>query len=631
MKQGSRFRTTTLVSSSVQLAVKDEGEERSPPERPTSCEDIGFLRQTKMVQWLHPRFLLKAGAEVVLSDLFGSYADKREVEAGLPWALRPIEPESLERDADGRPEDSPSDYVGKRYRDVKGALWFDYAADVGEGFDPTYTVAWLLAQPILDVGKEQIPTERGRFLVLGGDQVYPAASWHAYRDRFVGPYRCALPHVPGKKAPDLYAIPGNHDWYDGLTSFMRLLCQGGWIGGWRTRQRRSYFALKLPQGWWLFATDIQLDKYMDGPQLDYFRAIDLREGDRVVLVTAKPSWLDANGETKTIMREGSWETLRFFEQEIGARGAKVAVTITGDKHHFAHYEKEGAGDPQHRITAGGGGAHTTGTNSLPERLDARPEKAKDPFIYELCATFPTPPESEALREGVPDAVTRVRALGWLIGGIWGLLALAIAAGQLLLSVALAAGLGYGLRRFFEARGGDKASLPARRIAWAHSLAQILIPASLTAGGLLLAPAVGISRDHALTPWGVAGLVGVVGSVLGLRLFGRYLYEVNKKDPNVHSTEVYGALTSEMYKCFLRFRLGPGGDLTIYPVGICQCPKWDLDLETNDPCAPWFRPMDPSQMPVTKVIGRPIQISGRRGPSAGVSMLDDHGDSGESVT
>ena len=62
---------------------------------------------------------------------------------------------------------------------------------------------------------------------------------------FAAQETAALPYLEGAP-PDMYALPGNHDWYDGLTSFMRLFCQGGWVGAWRTRQRRSYFAVKLP-------------------------------------------------------------------------------------------------------------------------------------------------------------------------------------------------------------------------------------------------------------------------------------------------------------------------------------------------------------------------------------------------
>ena len=106
--------------------------------------------------------------------------------------------------------------------------------------------------------------------------------------------------------PHLFAIPGNHDWYDGLTSFTRLFTQRSWIGAWRTRQRRSYFALRLSDRWWLWATDIQFDTYIDGPQLEYFRkaSADLKDGHRVILATAKPSWVGGEARPRTRAEEG---------------------------------------------------------------------------------------------------------------------------------------------------------------------------------------------------------------------------------------------------------------------------------------------------------------------------------------
>ena len=80
-----------------------------------------------------------------------------------------------------------------------------------------------------------------------------------------------MPH--SDDPPALFAVPGNHDWYDGLTAFLRFFCQGGWVGGWKTEQRRSYFAVKLPQRWWLLGIDIQFDTYIDAPQIDYFRTV----------------------------------------------------------------------------------------------------------------------------------------------------------------------------------------------------------------------------------------------------------------------------------------------------------------------------------------------------------------------
>ena len=58
------------------------------------------------------------------------------------------------------------------------------------------------------------------------------------------------------------------------------------IGGWKTLQRRSYFALKLPHRWWLWGIDIQLEGYIDQAQIDFFRKhvkSHMTPGDKVIV------------------------------------------------------------------------------------------------------------------------------------------------------------------------------------------------------------------------------------------------------------------------------------------------------------------------------------------------------------
>ena len=99
--------------------------------------------------------------------------------------------------------------------------------------------------------------------------------------------------------PHVYAIPGNHDWYDGLSTFTRLFCSdigGRRFAGWWTRQRRSYFVIKLPHDWWLVGSDGQLQSDLDVPQIEHFREIaraHMKSGDKVILCLAQPVWIYA--------------------------------------------------------------------------------------------------------------------------------------------------------------------------------------------------------------------------------------------------------------------------------------------------------------------------------------------------
>jgi hypothetical protein len=106
--------------------------------------------------------LARTGVQVALSEVFGSFADRRETQATESAA--------------------PLDLL-------------DYVADIGDGFDGATTVASRLAADELELAHDgqSHPTRGGRLLVLGGDECYPVASGANYTDRLVGPYRSMLP------------------------------------------------------------------------------------------------------------------------------------------------------------------------------------------------------------------------------------------------------------------------------------------------------------------------------------------------------------------------------------------------------------------------------------------------------
>jgi hypothetical protein len=121
-----------------------------PPPRPRTVEprELGFTPQEKMVDWFSPTQLAKTGLHVALSAMFAAYSDKRELQGVLP--ADPAFPHDEHRE-----------------------LWIDFVADAGDGFNPAYTVAWLLAdeKPAIANGGGDVPTRRGDLLVMGGDQV----------------------------------------------------------------------------------------------------------------------------------------------------------------------------------------------------------------------------------------------------------------------------------------------------------------------------------------------------------------------------------------------------------------------------------------------------------------------------
>src|SRR3954462_9801868 len=125
-----------------------------------------------MTSWFRPDLLAKLLWRVIVSDLFGQYADRRLIVAALDpvstdefvHRARQFFPEAIFEKEEDRP---PT--IFKPGQD--GAVWIDFVADLGDGFDATFAVASLLARETLAVGDLNLP--RGQLLVMGGDEVYP--------------------------------------------------------------------------------------------------------------------------------------------------------------------------------------------------------------------------------------------------------------------------------------------------------------------------------------------------------------------------------------------------------------------------------------------------------------------------
>jgi hypothetical protein len=54
----------------------------------------------------------------------------------------------------------------------------------------------------------------------------------------------------------------------------------GWLGGWLLPQEKSYFAIRLPHGWWAFGLDLALGEDIDMHQYRYFaNVVEQRMGE----------------------------------------------------------------------------------------------------------------------------------------------------------------------------------------------------------------------------------------------------------------------------------------------------------------------------------------------------------------
>jgi hypothetical protein len=544
--------------------------------RPTSLNprELGFTPQPP-VPWLAPLLLLTTGLRTLLALLFGAYLDKRELQNALP-----------------------SEVLHQPGTD--GELWLDYVADLGDGFNATYSVAYLLAQPALELAGQRLP--RGQLLLMGGDQVYPTANMEAYEDRCKGPYAAALPCPPrGVPRPTLYAIPGNHDWYDGLTAFLRLFVRikSDNIGGWRIEQPRSYFAVELTAGWWLFAIDEQSGAYLDDPQVLYFEraARSLGPEHRVIVMAPAPTWV------KSVDQPKAYNTLDYFIRSIIApTGADVRLMLAGDLHHYSRYSTP----DRQLITCGGGGAYLSSTHHLPDGIcvppgDAMTRKASPSREYSLSARYPDAARSRRYAWGVFGRLPwRNPGFATLLGGAHTLLMLAMAGvaanrmtgtEQRLLSIPLVimllAVIGGAILFAKPPAAGGKRHVRHGILGMAHGIAHAGLGALGTWTWLQL--------PFVDWPWPLPAisafvLYGPVAGLVASQLVAAYLLVAGAFRVNLN--ELFAGQGIEDSKIFLRLHIARDGTLTVYPIAVDRiCRRWQPNPDGPQD-SPWLAPQQP---------------------------------------
>lgn len=316
---------------------------------PDDLNDWNEYRE--MVHWFNPTVLLQTAKRVIDSTQFGKYADRRLIHAALD---RPINRWTLLKECFGGKK-------GVCRRRKKPEVWVDYVADLGDGFNSTYAVAYLIGQQELKIGNDKLP--RADCLIMGGDEVYPYASAEDYRQRMQRAYKAAFPKtkLPGGDRPPVYLIPGNHDWYDGLTLFLAKFCRGRKtpLGSWTASQRRSYFAAHLGDNWWIWGFDSQLGEDVDQPQADYFVTVarKMAPNAKIIICASVPTWLKANLNAKNKEEQAKfYKGLDYIAGIVRDEcpNAKVPLVLAGDLHHYTRYKDKESGT--HFINSGGGGA-----------------------------------------------------------------------------------------------------------------------------------------------------------------------------------------------------------------------------------------------------------------------------------
>ncbi len=547
-----------------------------------------------MVGWFDPGQLIQTGLKSLFSLVVGERSDRRIIQA-----LAASRQEFYDCSTVTRAHDSGM---------AREELWVDYVCDTGDGWNPTYAVAYALAQPALEVadGARVHRLPRADLLVFGGDLVYPTASREEYQRRLIHPYETAFGEAHREPAPQVFAIPGNHDWYDGLSAFSRLFCSdvgGRGFAGWRTRQSRSYFAIRLPHGWWLLGSDGQLQSDIDTPQIEYFRDIarnQMRAGDRAILCLSLPVWIYAHKYRK---HGGVFDEtdLVYLREEVFARhGIALQVYLSGDLHHYRRHEEIGlapGGVPVQKITAGGGGAflHPTHDEDVSELIEENGDERSRRFV--LRKGYPSLRTSWWLSWGnllfarrnprfgiVPALLYLLTA--WLVGAAtdYAQPAGPVAALRITLDAfAREPGLALWVIAvvalfvlFTDTHARVYRWIAGLAHAGAHWAAMFYIGwgARLVGGALFDAHGIG---QFLLS----AGLVFAGGWVVGSFIMGLYLL-VSLNVFGRHSEEAFSALKVQDYKHFLRLHIGRDGSLTIYPVKIDRVPRrWRARRDDDD--------------------------------------------------
>lgn len=265
-------------------------------------------------------------------------------------------------------------------------LSFLLLGDTGEGDRSQYALL-----PAIDA--QATTTD---FLFICSDVIYPAGSSGEYGSKFFDPYQRYLGPI--------YAIPGNHDWYDGLQGFMRTFCgveppeevvgstrflSRRWLQQrfWRppdrfdaaafanaqdlrgaesqrplAPQRSPYFALESEHVVFV-GIDTGITKTIDRDQGEWL--LDVSRGSRKakVLLTGTPIYVN-NHRQEIAIEDGAGSFASVYEI-VSEPAHNYVAAIGGDIHNYQRYPVQARGRTIQYIVSGGGGAFLHATHTIP--------------------------------------------------------------------------------------------------------------------------------------------------------------------------------------------------------------------------------------------------------------------------
>jgi calcineurin-like phosphoesterase family protein len=227
--------------------------------------------------------------------------------------------------------------------------------DTGEG-DNSQSV---LVDKLLKEGEDTA------FIIVGSDVVYPSGRFEDYYTRFYTMYR-SYRH-------DIYAIPGNHDWYDGLDGFMVQFCNFGnlkekdkkllkecrQIRNNQIYQPSMYFTIDA-KNVRIVCIDTGFKGYLDESQKDWLETVSKTDKGKI-LIAGNPIFVNGTHDDRLQPIHDITKKYHYL------------LYIAGDTHNYQHYEVEYTGSSNtftiHHIVNGGGGAFLHSTSNIPTTVE----------------------------------------------------------------------------------------------------------------------------------------------------------------------------------------------------------------------------------------------------------------------
>ena len=294
-----------------------------------------------------------------------------------------------------------------------------------------------------------------RFMIVLSDVIYPAGDVNDYVDGFFRPN--------AEYDRPIFALPGNHDWYDRLTGFMFHFCGAEALPAVTYRRSGRTLGQRIAESMWreasapnratllrhrrpewpvqpapYFAIDTESLVYVlidtgitgsiDREQAQWLIDLSSDVPKDKVLLTGKPIYV--SGEYKPcpiVWNDPGQEREEGFRYEtvddvVRDPDNRYIAVVGGDTHNYQCHEVRVRTEAGERsvwhIVAGGAGAFLSETHTIPdlERFDAFPGRKRAPPVDEVVTfrCYPTRGDSLALftrRFGRALFGTLVRATG----------------------------------------------------------------------------------------------------------------------------------------------------------------------------------------------------------------------------